>query len=305
VIEEIKKSGVDVLVVDAGNLLFSPRVPRSLSAPQQKELLLRAQLIVDAFNLMGCEAVGVGEDELRLGVRDFKKLKKKAAFPFVSANVVRKNGRQIADPSIIKEAGGLKWAIFSLMSADTSLKGQDRDWEVLDPVTQGREMVKELRDKADLIILLAAMPLQELRDFLSQVPGVTIAVVGNHPSGLRKPLHVGETVVVSSSAYGRYLGILTLFLRDPTAPFVDEARIMQLEKELAGVEGEIERGASGSFTELKQKIEAELEDLNQGNIYRNELIRLSTRFQEDQEVKELVKEYSAQMQELRKGCSGK
>ena len=97
--------------------------------------------------------------------------------------------------------------------------------------------------------------------------------------------------------------MLQLSLKNPEEPFVNEARIVQLERELAVVDGKMKEGASGSFTELKQKMEDELEELKQGNSYRNELIMLSSRFQEDREVNKLMKDFSAQMQELNKGCS--
>jgi 2',3'-cyclic-nucleotide 2'-phosphodiesterase (5'-nucleotidase family) len=262
-------------------------------------------LIAEAFNLMGCDAVGIGEDDLRLGTNAFTKVKKKAAFPLVSANVVKKYGRRISDPYVIKNAAGLRWGIFSLMSANPSSKAQTRDWKVLDPVSKGKQAVKELRGKADIIILLAAMPVKELRSLLSQLPEITIAVIGYNPSRLREPLQVGQTIVVSSSAYGKYLGMLTLFFDDPTAPFADEAKVMRLERELAVVEDKIRKEASGSFAELKQKMEAELKELKQGNSYRHELIMLSSRFGEDRAVQKLIADFSAQRRELNKGCSVK
>jgi 5'-nucleotidase/UDP-sugar diphosphatase len=304
-IQDLKRTAQDVLILDAGNLLFSKKVNPSLSSTQQKQAMLNSQLLVEAFDLIGCNAVGIGEDELRLGTKDFSKVKKTAEFSFISANVVTQRDRKISAPSVVKEAGGLRWGIFSLMSANPSTKTENRDWKVLDPVSTGKQVVEELQGKADLIILLAAMPLRELKALLPQVPGITIAVAGNNPSGLRRPLQVGQTIVVSNYSYGRYLGVLTLFINDPAALFVDEARIVQLERELTILEGKAKQGKSGTFLEQKQKMEAELEELREGNSYRNELIVLSSRFREDQKVNNLVKEFSAQMQELNKGCSAK
>jgi 2',3'-cyclic-nucleotide 2'-phosphodiesterase (5'-nucleotidase family) len=286
--------------LDAGDLLCSKKVDPSLSSLQQKEAVLSAKLIVDAFSLMGCDAVGIGEDDLRLGAKDFAKVRKLAGFSFISANVVTRRGRQVSVPSVIKEAGGARGGIFSLMSAHPSLKDQNRDWKVLDPVSTGIHVVKELQGKADIIILLAAMPLEELRALLPQVGGITIAVAGDNPSGLRKALQVGQTVVVSSYAYGRYLGVLTLSLGDLTAPLIDEARITQLERELAGEAGKTKGGASA---EVKQKMEADLEELKRGNSYRNELIMLSSRFQEDPAVQKLIADFSEQQKKLNTGCS--
>ncbi len=302
-IQEIKNDGKDVLIVDAGDLLYYRNVQPALPAAQKKEAVLNAQLIVDAFNLMGCDVVGIGEDDLRLGAKDFAHMKKKAAFPFVSANVVSKGVRHVSVPSVIKNAGGLRWGIFSLMSANPSSQDQTRDWKVLDPVRKGKEMVEELQGKADVIILLAAMPLQELTDLLSHVSGITIAVAGHNPTGLRRALQVGQTIVVGSYAYGRYLGVLTLSIKGPDAPFVDEAKIMQLERELDVLEGTIKQGTSGSLTERKQKLKAELEELRQGNSYRNELVVLSSRIREDHAVQKLIRDFSAQRNKLNTGCS--
>jgi 2',3'-cyclic-nucleotide 2'-phosphodiesterase (5'-nucleotidase family) len=273
-----------------------------LSSTQQEEAVLSARLIVEAFNLMGCDAVGIGEDDLRLGAKDFSKVKKKADFPFVSANVVKKYGRLVSNTSLIKNAGGLRWGIFSLMTANPLAKDQNRGWKVSDPVSAGKQVVEELQGKSDIIILLAAMPLQELRALLAQVPGITIAVAGDNPSGLRRPLQVGHTIVVSNYAYGRYLGVLTLFVKDPAAPFVDEARIMQLERELSMESGTTEGGVSA---EGRQRIEAELEEMRQGNSYRNEFIVLSSMFREDPTVQKLITDFSAQQKKLKAGCSAR
>ncbi|OGP53201.1 MAG: hypothetical protein A2Y65_01050 [Deltaproteobacteria bacterium RBG_13_52_11] len=301
-IEETKKTGKDILVLDAGNLLFYKNVDPSLPSSQKKEALLNAQLIVEAFNLMECDAVGIGEDELRMGTKDFATLKKMATFPFISANVVLKDGQKMSISSMVKDAGGLRWGIFSLMSANPSSKAQTRSWKVLDPVTTGQQMIKELQGKADIIILLAAMPLIELKALLPQLPGVTIAVAGHEPSGLIRPLQVGQTIVVCSPGYGRYLGMLYLTLKDPKASFADEARITQLERELVVVDKKMKEVASGSLQDEKKKMEVELQQLNKGNIYRNELITLSSKFQEERGVQKLIEDFRAKQQKLEKGC---
>ena len=78
---------------------------------------------------------------------------------------------------------------------------------------------------------------------------------------------------------------------------------MQLKQELDVLEAKIKQGKSESLVDQKQKVEADLKALQQNNSYRNELIRLSSRFREDQKVNEVVRKFSAQMQELNKGCS--
>jgi len=300
VIQEAKKTEKTVLILDAGDLLFYTNVDTSLASAQKKEAMVDAQLIVQAFNLMGCDAVGIGADDLRLGVKDFALVNKMAQFPFISANVVSKNGQLVSVPFVVKNAGGVRWGIFGLMSAKTSSPAHP-SWKVLDPVITGNQVVKELQEKADVIILLAAMPLAELRAVLPQLPGVTIAVVADEQSGLIRPLQIGQTAVVCSPGFGKYLGVLRLSLKDPKAPFADEARITELERALALVEKKI-KGASGSSQEEKKKMEAELQELKKGNIYRNDLVALSSNVQEERGVKRFIEDFRTQQEKSGKGC---
>jgi 2',3'-cyclic-nucleotide 2'-phosphodiesterase (5'-nucleotidase family) len=302
VIQETKKTDKDILVLDAGSLLFFKNIDHSLSSAKKKEALLNAQLIVQTFNLMGCDAAGIGADDLRLGPKDFALVHKTAQFPVVSANVVSKDGQKLSVPSLVKNAGGLRWGIFSLMNANPSSAPPSKGWRVVDPVTAGIQVLKELEGKTDIVILLAAMSLDELRALLPQLPGVTIALAGGEPDGLVRPLQVGQTTVVCSPSFGKYLGVLHLSLKDPKAPFADEARITELERELALVERKVKQGASGSSQEEKKRIEAELQEVKKGNIYRNELIALSADVREEPGVKRFIEDFRAQQRQSGKGC---
>lgn len=274
----------------------------SLPASRKQEAVLNAQLIVDAFNLMGCDAVGIGEGELRLGVQEFAAAGKKAAFPFISANVVLPDGRKASIPSVVKSAGGLRWGVFGLMSANPTPPPAPRNWQVLDPVGTGKQVIEELQGKADIIILLAAMPLDELKAVLAQVPGVMIAVLGNDPAGLALPIQVGKTLVVGSAGYGRSLGMLHLPLRNLGAPFVDEVMIRDVEQRLAGVERRIQQGGAGALREEQARLKGELKALQKGNICHNERIMLSSQSQGDQGVQQLIDAFKARQEKLGTGC---
>jgi 2',3'-cyclic-nucleotide 2'-phosphodiesterase (5'-nucleotidase family) len=289
-------------VLDAGNLLFFKDVGPSLSSAKKKEALFNAQLMVQAFNLMGCDAVGIGADDLRVGPKDFAPLLQMAQSPFVSANAVAKDGQKLAvATSVVKNAGGLRWGIFSLMSANSSSASPAKGWRVLDPVGVGRQMLKDFEGKADFIILLAAMPVGELRALLPQLPGVTIAVAADEASGLIRPLQMGGATVLCCPPFGKYLGVLRISLKDPKAAFADAARITELERALAAAD-KIKGSSPGPSPEEKKKMEAELQELKKGNIYRNELVMLGANVQEDPGVKRFIEDFRAQQQKTGKGC---
>ncbi len=301
-IQDTKKTEKEILILDAGNLLFFKDIHPSLPSAQKKEALLNAQLIVQSFNLMGCDAAGISVDDLRVDPKDFATVQTMAQFPLVSANVVAKDAQKLFVPSVVKSAGGLRWGIFSLMSANPTNTSPSKGWKVLDPVNTGKEVLTELQGKADIIILLTAMPVAELRTLLPQLPGVTIALAGGEPEGFIHPLQIGETTVVCSPPFGKYLGVLHLSLKDPKSPFADEARITELERDLAQVERKTREGKTGASLDEKKKIEAELLELKKRNIYRNELIALSANVREEPGVKKFIEDFRSKKGELEKAC---
>ena len=75
-----------------------------------------------------------------------------------------------------------------------------------------------------------------------------------------------------------------------------------MERALVLVEKKIKEGASGSSQEEKKKMEAELQTLKKGHIYRNELIMLSSNVQEERGMKKFIEDFRAQQQKSGKGC---
>ena len=75
-------------------------------------------------------------------------------------------------------------------------------------------------------------------------------------------MRIGQTIVVRSYGWGRYLGRLNLYLRNLEAPFVDEARIKTLERNLAGMKRRTEQGGLESVRGRKAHIEAQLREAN-------------------------------------------
>ncbi len=69
----------------------------------------KANLMVESLNLMGYEALGIGDDDLTLGKEFLVELSKKAKFPFLSSNLVEaESGKPLFQSYLIKEVNGLK-----------------------------------------------------------------------------------------------------------------------------------------------------------------------------------------------------
>ena len=278
-----------------------------MADPIKQEMRLGAGVIIDAVNIMGYDAVGIGSGELALGSAPLVELRRKTQVPFVSANVSLQDDSPMCNSWVVKESRKLRWGIFSLMSAKTvspNPEGGSQDWRVLDPLQTGKAVVAELKKKTDRIILLADMSIGEIKQLVAEFGDISIVVATHRASGMRTPLQVGQTIVVSSGG-NRYLGRLDLSIRDPEGPFVDQATISRVARQLALVKKRAAQGDDGSSEKMKTQLEAQLKELGQKNVYRNQPLLLSARVKEDNTVNRLVRDYHAELKKARAGCGEK
>ena len=118
----------------------------------------KAHLIIESLNLMGYDAVGIGDDDLGLGKEFLLEISKKANFPFLSSNIVdEESGKLLFQSYLIKEINGLRIGIFSLLLPDLLSGPSDprrKGLNIHPPVETAQNIVKELQPKTDLILLL-------------------------------------------------------------------------------------------------------------------------------------------------------
>ncbi len=150
-ISEMKREGKKILLLDTGNLFF--RKP-SQTETKQKDGFLRAELLIQAYNEMGYDAVNVGEKDLMEGLKFLTDLTPRTKFSLISANLVeRKTGKSIFKPYLIKEIAGLRIGIIGLMSDEfkSALQEREPDLTILDPFATSRPLIKLLDQSCDLV----------------------------------------------------------------------------------------------------------------------------------------------------------
>jgi len=113
-----------------------------------------------AMNLMGYEAMTVGNHEFNYGIDLLAKVRSQANFPWLSANIYKADGTNYFTPYIVKTVAGVKVGILGLTTKNIP------NWEVpehlgglvfKDTVDEAQKWVKVLKDteKVDLVVLLA------------------------------------------------------------------------------------------------------------------------------------------------------
>jgi hypothetical protein len=190
--------------VDAGNMLFKSTQASEFLAPQWFE---QAGGVIEAYNILKADAAAVGATDFALGVDKFLELAGKARFPFLSANLYRKDsGKLLLKDSVIISRYGKKIGIFGLFHPSLPLPPE---LEARDLLGTAREQVKKLRGEgADMVIALAHEGYDNDVILAREVPGIDLIVGAHSQSMLQTPDMEGNTLVVQLSNQGQLLGMV-------------------------------------------------------------------------------------------------
>ncbi|MCK9296938.1 MAG: hypothetical protein M0P70_17875 [Desulfobulbaceae bacterium] len=198
------------LFLDAGALLFDKsKLPPGRHCDLAK---INAAGVVEAYNILGYEAVGVSRMDLAAGVDFLKQLAKQADFTWLSANLVDRQNRQLLfPPFIIKKKTGLRIAVIGLTGSGAANEPQEREsylllpWQDLLP-----DYVREIGRQADLVILLSSLSPLENQQISQKFPGIHIIVQAGMYSTNQNPVLTNNTLICQTEKQGKYIGELRI-----------------------------------------------------------------------------------------------
>ena len=172
------------------------------------------------MNLLGYNAMAVGNHEFDNSMEVIEMQRDLAEFPFLSANIYKsEDNSYLFKPYEMFEYDGLTVAVMGLTTEDTSkLAFADNvaGLEFRNPVTEAEKLVPELEKKADIIIATTHMGHYQDAEYGINAPGdVTLArevdgidmIVGGHSQdALFEPDIQNDTVIVQAQEWGKYVG---------------------------------------------------------------------------------------------------
>src|SRR5467141_3007700 len=206
-----------------------------------------------SMTLMHYDAGAFGNHELDDGPAWWLRARRAAGFPILTANVfvtadsgwaaplapvahpllkgarwiggekVRDSARlrHITTPYVIQDVGGVKVAILGLTTKDiVAIVSRERNQgvAVADPITVAGALVPELRKKADVVIALTHIGVDQDRALASRVPGIDVIVGGHSHTYLWQPLFIRNgnrngydgTAIVQAGRWGDRVGRLAI-----------------------------------------------------------------------------------------------
>ncbi len=194
--------------------------------------LTKGAAIIDAMNYLGLDAACVGNHEFDHGWQNAIEQFKKAKFPILNGNIFEKGTDKLHwnNPYIIKKVNGVRVGVIGMHGKfafyDTTSDEMIQGVEARDEEVYLRKYIQELKNKADIIVLLihegipgrqsttgakdVARNLQRDIELAKNVPGIDIIVTGHAHQGTPVPLVSNGTIIVSTDAYTIELGKLDI-----------------------------------------------------------------------------------------------
>jgi Cytochrome c554 and c-prime len=211
-VEKIRRERTNVILVDAGDLLFSRE---SAQNPNAKQIgSLKADLYMKAYNAMGYTAFTPGELDLALGLDELMKMSQQAKFPFLAANLIHTRSKEpVFKPYVIEEIQGMKVGLFGLISNRFSptAPGDGEKFQITDPLEAAKKMVGALRRECRVIIALAHMEADEQKTLAETVDGIHFLINGHLTKAHSDPVLVKRSQIFLAGSRGEYFGQVDLF----------------------------------------------------------------------------------------------
>lgn len=213
--EEVESCGGNVLVLHAGD--YNTGIPESD--------LLDAVPDIVAMNMIGFDAVVLGNHEFDFEREILNEQMDLLAFPVLSANTVDEYGESAVAPYVIYEfENGLNVAILGLTTEETAILEPIflEDWHFENAVETTEKYLPELEEKADVIVALTHLGYAVGRDdpkttsdeLAEAVNGIDVIVDGHSHTLFEEAPVINDTIIVQAGEWNQYVGRLDLTVVD-------------------------------------------------------------------------------------------
>ncbi len=207
----VDSKGKDTLLFDMGDMLHGTNFAN----------LAKGESMIELMNILGYDAMTLGNHDFNYGYEQLLKLKEEADFPILVANIERKDGNDsdFAAHKIFEDVNGVKVGVFAIATPESAYKSNPKNTaeiEFTDYIKAAKKQVAELKEAdVDVIIALSHLGLdessKERSDILAkEVPGIDLILDGHSHTSLLEGKYVGDTLIAQTGGQLTEVGEVTL-----------------------------------------------------------------------------------------------
>ena len=294
--------------VDAGDALF--KYPY-IAGDQFEHLKEVATAIIAAYNVMECQVMNVGTNDLAAGLDFILEMEQKANFPFISANTKDANtDKFLFEPYTIIKTHDQTLGFVGITKGDNRVK----EFAFSDPIEAAQKSIDEIKDKVDLVFLMANVDEKLEKALTAEVEGIDFLIRSKSGSLQRNPRQQDGTTIIRIGKQGKYAGILRIRNVDNVSQMKNVSsqytRIKFADNRLKAMTKGLEEGVTLEehfaddenrlklISRLRNERETNVELIKKlKNSYYLEPIALNEKIEDTPEVAEIVKDYMPEEKE--------
>lgn len=186
--------------------------------------LTKGRAMVESMNLIGFDAMVIGNHEFDWGIQEIAKFANKdesdgeANFPFLAANIYHKGTTNILDFAksyTVVESNGLKVGIIGIIGeglTNSISASMVKDYEFGDSVEAVKKAAFELRknELADIVVLATHNGVEYNHEYSELSGDYKIDAIFNGHTHLQESSSINGTPFIQSGSNGEYVGKVTL-----------------------------------------------------------------------------------------------
>ena len=193
----------------------------------------KGEAVTKAMSLMAYDSMTVGNHDFDWGQDVLAKRAGEASFPFLATNVTETATGKVPvylKPYIVKDLGIAKVGILGITNpaSNTIVKATSVAGLKFGPATQIEPFLTELKQRADIIVVVAHIGSADATQLARDVPGIDVIVASHDHAPLQTARVEGKTTIVDAGAYTQYLGRLEIVVDPATHKMKDAVRAGEL-----------------------------------------------------------------------------
>ncbi len=203
----------------------------------------RGKRNTELLNEVGYTAVTIGNNEgITLSFEDLDTLYQKRAFDVIVANFFTADGTrpQWVKPYHLYELKNKARVAVIGLTAFFSLFYKQLGWKLSDPLEELKHQLAEIKEKADMIILLSHLGIHDDEAIAEQFPEIDVILGAHTHHVFHEGKEINGVILGAAGKYGMFVGHITLTIDSETLQLRKKRAIAYDSNQLPYVEGEKE-----------------------------------------------------------------
>jgi 5'-nucleotidase/UDP-sugar diphosphatase len=251
--------------------------------------LFKGQAVIEVMNYLRFDAMAIGNHEFDWGMDAFENLLVSSRFPYLSANIKDHCGYYLTGvkPYIMVFKKNVKIAIIGVTTPEViynTYPGIIQGCKVYRPEEILPGLIKKVKGEgAHMIIVLSHLGLDADKELAQRVPGIHVIVGGHSHSAIKRPVVIGDTIILQTGSHGLYLGVFELSIDTDTGKIVRYKENRVLKKVLAGLDKPYDEAVAGIVNKYYDQIKEKFTQ-----VVGETLVDLKRRYQRESNIGNLV-----------------